>query len=122
MGVPILDGRAEVKFRPVLDKILVEEIPVVENRIVTPGGLALDRSERFEKKPMSGRVLAVGDGVPMAGVLMPMPYKVGQVVRCSEYGREYINLKTGENGIGAFVKGEKKTYLVRVADTHGEIR
>lgn len=112
-----------VPFRPVLDRILVQEIPVEESRIVTPGGgLKLERSERFEAKPMSGKVLAVGDGVPMAGVLMPMPYKPGQVVRCSEYGREYINLRTGQNGVNAFHKDEAKTYLIRVADTHGELQ
>jgi co-chaperonin GroES (HSP10) len=118
-GLPIIRAREEVKFKPVLDRIFVEEIPVKESRIVTAGGLALERSERFEKKPMTGRVLAVGDGVPMAGVLLPMPYAVGQVVRCSEYGREYVNLKTGENGVNAFQQGEPRTFLIRVADTHG---
>lgn len=121
--LPDLRPRSTVPFRPVLDRILVEEIPVEESRIVTPGGgLKLERSERFEAKPMTGIVLAVGDGVPMAGILMPMPYKVGQVVRLSEYGREYINLRTGQNGVNAFHKDEKKTFLIRVADTHGELQ
>ena len=118
--IPDLRPERTVPFRPVLDRILVEEIPVEESRIVTPGGgLKLERSERFEAKPMSGKVLAVGDGVPMAGVLMPMPYKPGQVVRCSEYGREYINLRTGQNGVNAFHKDEKKTYLIIVSKTYG---
>ncbi len=116
-----MDGREPIPFRPVLDRIFVEEIPVLESRIVTPGGLTLERSERFAAKPMTGRVLAVGDGVPMAGVLMPMPYKVGDVVHCSEYGREYINLRTHQVGERAFTKGEVRTFVIRVADTHGEL-
>ncbi len=119
MNVPII-GTGGPAFRCVLDKIFVQEIPVEDQRIVT-GVLDLERAAKFEKKPMTGRVLAVGDGCPMGGILMPMPYKPGQVVRCSEYGREYINLKTGENGITAFAPGERKTFLIRVADTHGEV-
>lgn len=116
-----ISGEKLVAFRPVLDRILVEEIPLEESRIVTPGGLKLERSERYTAKITAGKVLAVGDGVPMGGILMPMPYKVGQVVRCAEYGRNYINLRTGQNGVGAFVEGEKKTFLIRVADTDGEL-
>lgn len=115
------EATALVAFRAVLDRILVEEIPVEESRIVTPGGLKLERSERYSAKAMTGKVLAVGSGVPMGGVLMPMPYKPGQVVRCGEYGRNYINLRTGQNGENAFTKDEKRTFLIRVADTDGEV-
>jgi co-chaperonin GroES (HSP10) len=109
----------EVRFRPVLDRILVEEIPVEENRIHLPGQKEILRSERFLKKSDLGRVLAVGDGVPMGGILMPMPYKVGQVVKCSEYGRKYILLDPNDE-LGT-AKGEiPKRYLIRVADTDGE--
>jgi co-chaperonin GroES (HSP10) len=119
-NVPIIRPRAEVKFRPVLDRIFVEEIPV-RDRIVTLGGIIVgDQSHsKLSKKSMTGKVLAVGDGVPMGGILMPMPYKVGDVVRCSEYGREYINLETGQNGETSFQKDEVRTFLIRVADTHG---
>jgi co-chaperonin GroES (HSP10) len=120
-GVPIIRAREEVTFRPVLDKIFVEEIPVDDSRIQTLGGLNLATSERFRAKPMTGKVLAVGDGVPMGGILMAMPYKVGDVVRCSEYGREYINLRNGRNGENAFEKDEVRTFLIRVADTQGEM-
>jgi|SRR6185312_4016384 len=121
LGVPIIRPRGEVTFRPVLDKIFVEEIPVDDTRIRTLGGLQLATSERFRAKPMTGKVLAVGDGVPMGGILMPMPYQVGDVVRCSEYGREYINLRNGKNGEAAFEKDEVRTFLIRVADTHGAL-
>ncbi len=121
MSLPLIDGRAPIAFQPVLDRIFVEEIPVQDNRIVTPGGLTLERSERFAAKPMTGRVLAVGEGVPMAGVLMPMPYKVGDVVHCSEYGREYINLRSHQVGERAFTRDEVRTFIIRVADTHGKL-
>lgn len=121
MSLPLIDGRAPIPFQPVLDRIFVEEIPVHDNRIVTPGGLTLERSERFAAKAMTGRVLAVGDGVPMAGVLMPMPYKAGDVVHCSEYGREYINLRTQQAGERAFTRDEVRTFIIRVADTHGKL-
>lgn len=117
--IPLIDNRPRVPFRPVLDRIWVEEIPVKETRIVTPGGLALERSERFAAKPLTGKVVAVGDGVPMAGVLMPMPYKVGDIVHCSEYGRQYINLRTHQVGEKAFTGDEVRTFSIRVADTSG---
>lgn len=118
--VAILGSKpAAAPFRPVLDRILVEEIPVEENRIHIPGQADILRSERFLKKSDLGRVLAVGDGVPMGGILMPMPYKVGQVVKCSEYGRKYILLDPNDE-LGT-AKGEiPKRYLIRVADTDGE--
>lgn len=108
-----------VAFRPVLDRILVEEVPVEENRIHLPGGMNIERHASYQKKSDLGRVLAVGDGVPMGGILMPMPYKVGQVVKCSEYGRKYILLDPNDE-LGT-AKGEiPKRYLIRVADTDGE--
>jgi co-chaperonin GroES (HSP10) len=118
--IPIVRPRAEaVAFRPVLDRILVEEVPVEENRIHVPGGPEIHRSERYLKKSDLGRVLAVGDGVPMGGILMPMPYEVGQVVKCSEYGRKYILLDPNDE-LGT-AKGEiPKRYLIRVADTDGQ--
>jgi co-chaperonin GroES (HSP10) len=122
LGVPIIRPREEVKFRAVLDKIFVEEIPVAETELSTSGLVLSDQAHtRLSRKPMTGKVLAVGDGVPMGGILMPMPYKVGDVVRCSEYGRDYINLRNGRNGENAFEKGEVRTFLIRVADTHGEL-
>lgn len=118
--IPDIRPRREVvAFRPVLDRILVEEIPVEDNRIHLPGQMEIHRSERFLKKSDLGRVLAVGDGVPMGGILMPMPYKVGDVVKCSEYGRKYILLDPDDE-LGT-AKGEiPKRYLIRVADTDGQ--
>ena len=115
-GTIVRAPETEVRFRPVLDRILVEEIPVEENRIHLPGGINLERSERFTKKSNLGRVLAVGDGVPMGGILMPMPYKVGQIVMCSEYGRKPVFLRPEDE----FDKSVPKRYLIRVADTDGE--
>lgn len=119
--IPIIGANVKIQFRPVLDTIFVEEIPVQESRIVTPGGLNLERSERYAAKPMTGRVLAVGDGVPMSGVLMPMPYKPFDVVYCNEFGREYINLRTMQRGEAAFTRGEARTFVIRVADTQGAL-
>lgn len=118
--IPDERPKETVPFRPVLDRILVEEIPVEESRIYLPGETKqIHRSERYLKKSDLGRVLAVGDGVPMGGILMPMPYKVGQVVKCSEYGRKYILLDPNDE-LGT-AKGEiPKRYLIRVADTDGE--
>jgi co-chaperonin GroES (HSP10) len=115
--IPILRGRSDaVAFRPVLDRILVEEIPLEENRIVLPGGVKLERSERYTEKSDIGLVLAVGDGVPMGGILMPMPYKVGQIVKCSEYGRTPWYARPEDKND----KSIPKRYLIRVADTMGE--
>jgi len=111
-----LNLKAEVRFRPVLDRILVEEIPLEESRIVLPGGVKLERSERYTEKSDIGRVLAVGDGVPMGGILMPMPYKVGQIVKCSEYGRTPWYARPEDKND----KNVPKRYLIRVADTAGE--
>jgi co-chaperonin GroES (HSP10) len=115
--IPILRGRSDaVAFRPVLDRILVEEIPLEENRIVLPGGVKLERSERYTEKSDIGLVLAVGDGVPMGGILMPMPYKPGQIVKCSEYGRTPWYARPEDKND----KSIPKRYLIRVADTMGE--
>jgi co-chaperonin GroES (HSP10) len=107
---------ASIAFRPVLDRILVEEIPLEENRIVGPGGMKLERHASYSEKSDIGRVLAVGDGVPMGGILMPMPYKPGMVVKCSEYGRTPWYAKPEDKND----KSIPKRYLIRVADTMGE--
>lgn len=112
----IVRPKDEVKFRCVLDRILVEEIPVDESRIALPGGMTLERSERYQEKSKIGRIIAVGDGVPMGGILMPMPYKVGQTVMCSEYGRTPWYAKPEDK----HDKSIPYRYLIRVADTMGE--
>ena len=118
---PLVFEVTETMIQPILDRILVEEIPVVETGLVTASGFKLERSERYAAKPMQGKVLAVGTGVPVAGVLLDMPYQPGDVINCSEYGREYVNLRTGEVGLNRFLPEEAKTFLIRVADTHGKI-
>lgn len=112
----IVRAHPEVKFRCVLDRILVEEIKVEASRVLKLGELQLERSQKFEEKSLIGRVLAVGDGVPMGGVLMPMPYKVGQTVMCSEYGRTDWYAKPEDK----IDKTVPRRYLIRVADTMGE--
>ena len=101
-------------FRCVLDRVLVEEIPIDESKIHLPG-LDLQRSERFIKRSDRARVLAVGQGVPMGSVIMPMPYKVGDIIICSEFGRDPFYLHPEDE----FDKSIPRRYLIRVADTKG---
>lgn len=70
--------------KPLLDRIIVREIPIEE--FYEQGDIAVplnhsqikDRSDR-------GIAVAVGDCVPMGGVILPMPVAVGDTVFFDEF-------------------------------------
>jgi co-chaperonin GroES (HSP10) len=103
-----------VAFKPVLDRVLVREIPREKSKIV---GTHLQASEHYAKESDRAVVVAIGDGVPMGGVLMPIPFQVGDVVHLgNRYSLEQIYLKPeDENDPSA-----PKYFLVRCADLLGK--
>lgn len=70
--------------KPVLDRIIVREIPIEE--YYEQGGVAVDLDNAHIKiRSDRGEVVAVGDCVPMGGVILPMPVQVGDTVFFDEF-------------------------------------
>ena len=65
--------------KPFLDRVMVEVTPL--DQIFDQGDVEVPLDNQFtNSRSTQGVVVAVGDGVPMAGVLVPMPVKVGDTV------------------------------------------
>ena len=101
-----------MNIRPLYDRIVVKRI---ENEETLQGGMYIPDSAK--KKPQEGEVVAVGDGIPMGGVLVPMPVAVGDVVDYSEYGVEQV----WEHPRDRFDNTKPTYYRVRVADVYGVV-
>lgn len=107
------------KMEVFLDVLLVEEIPAEDAQatgIVNSEGRQVVLAERYARKAMYGKVMACGDKFPMSGVWVDMPYKVGDVIKTNEFGRNYITFSTED-----LLPGAKKYYLIRYADVEGRI-
>ena len=78
-----------------LDVLLIEEIPVENDQatgIVGIDGQQVVRSQKAARKPQTGIVRSCDTKFPWYGLMVDMPYKVGDVVRTNEFGRDYILL------------------------------
>ena len=103
-----------------LDLLLIEEIPVenaTSTGIVGANGVQIVRSEKASRKPQTGRVISCDTKFPWYGQLVDMPYKVGDVVRTNEFGRDYILLNDDDE----FRPEAKKYYLIHYADIQGRV-
>ena len=89
-----------MKMRPLRDRILVERIEEVEQRV---GGIIIPDTAR--EKPQQGRVVAVGNGrVNDKGDVFPLDVKTGDTVLFGKYagseikvdGREYLIIREDE--------------------------
>ena len=69
------------------------------------------------KPPDRGVVVAVGDGIPYAGLVLPIPYQVGDTVMIPDVGVERIYLNPEDE----YNTEAPKYLLVRCADTKGKI-
>ncbi len=107
----------EFFLRPILDRVIIREIPlseVLEQR----GNLAIPVDDaRFKGFSDRGVIEAVGDGVPMGGVMMPISLKVGDTVVVSEFGRDQIF----KNPADKYDPSLPKYFVVRVADVKGVV-
>ena len=82
-------------MRPLRDRILVERIEELEQRV---GGIIIPDSAK--EKPQQGRVVAVGKGrVNDKGEVFPLDVAAGDVVLFGKYG-------------GSEIKIEGKEYLI----------
>lgn len=72
-------------YQPMNDRVLLREIVEEETAlVVTP--------DAFKQKSNRGRVIAVGEGMVIGGVLRPINLKPGDTVLFGEYGAEPIEL------------------------------
>ena len=108
--------RTSVGFTPILDRVLVREIRTeAQARLVMKGGFKLDLAQVDARESNIGEVVGIGDGVPMGGVLVPMPVKLGDVVQYGRYGKEEIILKDEDE----FDSDAPDYFLIRCADLKG---
>lgn len=104
-----------------LDVFLIEEIPVenaTSTGLTNAQGQEIVRSEKAARKPMTGKVVSCGEKFPYNGLWVENPYKVGDVVRTNEFGRNYIVL----NAEDEFNRDAAKFYLIRYEDIEGRVR
>jgi co-chaperonin GroES (HSP10) len=70
--------------KPLLDRIIIREIPIEE--IYQQGDIAIPLDDvRVKDRSDRGVVVAVGDCVPMGGVMLPMPVVAGDIVFFDEF-------------------------------------
>lgn len=62
-----------ITYQPLADKIIVDVDPIVTK---TASGMAIP--EQAQKRPNTGKVVAVGPGVVINGTVCPPSVKVGQ--------------------------------------------
>jgi co-chaperonin GroES (HSP10) len=104
-----------------LDMFLIEEIPVenaTSTGIVGIDGQEVVRSQRAAKKPTTGKVVSCGKQFPYNGMMIDNPYKVGDIVRTNEFGRDYQVLNQEDE----FRPGAVKFYLIRYDDIQGRVK
>ena len=71
--------------KPLLDRIIVREIPIAEY-YEQPQGFEVDLDNaNIKERTDRGVVVAVGDCVPLGGVILEMPVHVGDVVFFDEF-------------------------------------
>lgn len=95
-----------------LDVLLVEEIP--EKDSLKTGVDGILRTEKAARKSMYGKVLACDTRFPYSGQWVEMPYKVGDVIKTNEFGRDYQTFSIEDEKPGA-----TKYYLIRYEDIQG---
>src|ERR1700679_596440 len=94
------------------DSFLVEEIPVTDSLKTGVDGIL--RTEKSARKPLYGKILSADTQFPRNGMMVPNPYKVGDVVKTSEFGRDYQTFSVEDEKPGA-----TKYYLIRFDDIQG---
>ena len=103
-----------------LDVLLIEEIPVENDQatgILGIDGQQVVRSQKAARKPQTGIVRSCDTKFPWYGLMVDMPYKVGDVVRTNEFGRDYILLNPDDE----FKPDATKFYLIHYADIQGRV-
>lgn len=100
-----------------LDLLLIEEIPVEKDQdygIVNEKGQKIVRTQKYGQKPMYGKVLSCAAQFPRNGMLVDNPLQVGDIVKTSEFGRDYVTFTIEDEQPGA-----TKFYLIRFDDIQG---
>lgn len=112
------------QLKMVLNNLLIEEIPV-ENAtsldVVGLDGKEIVTTDKSAKKPFLGKVLDCGDKFPIAGQWVEMPYKVGDVVFTSEFGRDYLTLDPFR-GWKKIKNSDTQYYTIHYEDIIGVVR
>lgn len=80
----------KVAFRPAGDRVLIKPLAAGDEK--SPAGIIIPDTARKEK-PERGTVVAVGEGKRTdKGELIPVRYKVGDVVMFSRYGYDELEI------------------------------
>jgi co-chaperonin GroES (HSP10) len=112
------DSRSTVGFTPFLDRVLVRAIKTeAQFRLLMRGGFKLDLRQQDQRDTEIGEVVGIGDCVPMGGCMVPIPCKLGEIVRYGRYGMEPIILNAEDELDG----DAPKYFLIRVADLKGRL-
>jgi co-chaperonin GroES (HSP10) len=101
--------------KPLLDRIIVREIPLEEVYEGSELEISLADTRRNDRTDR-GVVVAVGDCVPIGGVILPMPVQIGETVFFDEYA---LSDPVYLNPADKHKPGLPKYWQMRVGDLKG---
>jgi len=95
-------------FKPILDRVLCRDTSTYK----TFDSAGLEIPEPLRVPSFEAEVLAVGDGVYMAGLKIPMPLAVGDIIKYNPYGADFQ-----VDDQDSWTQGAQ--FMIRVADVRG---
>lgn len=107
-----------------LDNFLIEEIPVENAKalgIVTAEGKELITTDSGKIKPFLGKILSCSERFPYMGTVIENPYKVGDVVKTNEFGRDYLDLDPFRGWALIKKTDAKQYYFIHYADIQAKV-
>lgn len=112
-----------MKLETKLDRFLIKEIPVENARslgIVTAAGQEIISSEKSKIKPFLGEILSCDAKFPFMGALIENPYRVGDIVKTNEFGRDYLTIDPFRNW--SLIKvDDQQYYFISYADIDAKV-
>lgn len=102
-----------------LDNYFIEEIPVEDAKSFGLTGLdgqEIVRTDKTARRPQYGKILSAAPQFARHGLMIDNPLKVGDVVKTSEFGRNYITFSVEDEKPGA-----TKYYTIRFDDIEGKL-
>lgn len=112
-----------MKLETTLDNFLIKEIPVENARslgIVTAEGKEIIATESGKIKPFLGKILSCADKFPYMGTVIENPYKVGDIVKTNEFGRDYLTIDPFRNW-ALIKKTDQQYYFIHYADIEARV-
>jgi len=101
-----------------LEVLLVEELPVEDAQAT--GVANIVTTEKGSQRSFLGRVVACDKQFPRGGMMVDMPYKVGDIVFTNEFGRDKL-MRDPFRDWAPIKPNDKQYYTIRYEDIYGRV-